>query len=219
MSVFVKICGTTSEDDALLAVAMGADAIGFIFAPSPRQIAVSKAGDIAKRLPPEIITIGVFRNDAPQRVVEVVQTAGLDGAQLHGHETAEETRWVRQRLSRVIKAFPAGDASVRQAMNHGADAILLDAPRPGSGQVFDWSLAAEVPPNLPLILAGGLDADNVAGAINRVHPWGVDVVSGVEKAPGTKDPVKVREFIAAAKGTELPTYTNDHTGPFDWDEA
>ena len=219
MSVFVKICGTTNEDDALLAVAMGADAIGFIFAPSPRQIAVGKAGDIAKRLPPEIITIGVFRDEAPQRVVDVVQTAGLDGAQLHGHETAEETQWVRKRLARVIKAFPAGDATVRKAADHGADAILLDAPRPGSGQVFDWSLAAEVPPNLPLILAGGLNAANVAGAITRVQPWGVDVVSGVEKAPGQKDPVKVREFIAAAKGTEQPSYSNDHTGPFDWEEA
>jgi phosphoribosylanthranilate isomerase len=219
MTVFVKICGTTSEDDALLAVAMGADAVGFIFAPSPRQIAVGKASDIAKRLPPEIVTFGVFRDEAPQRVVEIVQHAGLDGAQLHGNERPEDTRWVRERLARVIKAFPAGDPALRQAGDHGADAVLLDAPRPGSGQVFDWSLAAEVPIGIPLILAGGLTPDNVAGAIQRVQPWGVDVVSGVEKVPGEKDPMKVRDFVSVAKRTELPSYQNDATGPFDWDEA
>lgn len=218
MSVFVKICGTTTEDDALLAVAMGADAVGFIFSPSPRQIAVGKAADIAKRLPPEIITIGVFRDEAPQRVVDAVQSAGLHGAQLHGNEKPEDTQWIKERLARVIKAFPAGDPGVRYATAHGADAILLDAPHPGSGQVFDWSLAADVPSELPLILAGGLTADNVAGAITRVHPWGVDVVTGVERVPGEKDPVKVREFITAAKAVEVPTYENDATGPFDWDE-
>ncbi|MDQ2726581.1 MAG: phosphoribosylanthranilate isomerase [Actinomycetota bacterium] len=218
MSVFVKICGTTSEDDALLAVAMGADAVGFIFAPSPRQIAPQIASDIAKRLPPEIVTIGVFRDEAPRRVVEIIQTAGLGGAQLHGREGPEATRWVKERLARVIKAFPAGDAGVRRAADYGADAVLLDAPHPGSGQVFDWSFAAEVPPGLPLIVAGGLHAGNVVAAIARTHPWGVDVISGVEKSPGVKDPVKVREFVAAAKAVDVEGYTPDHTGPFDWDE-
>jgi phosphoribosylanthranilate isomerase len=218
VSVFVKICGTTSEDDALLAVAMGADAVGFIFAPSPRQVAPQLASDIAKRLPPEIVTIGVFRNEAPKRVVETVQAAGLDGAQLHGRETAEATRWVRERLARVIKAFPAGDATVQHAADYGADAVLLDAPHPGTGQVFDWSFAAEVPSGLPLIVAGGLHAGNVAAAIARTHPWGVDVVTGVEKSPGVKDPVKVREFVAAAKAVNLDTYTPDRTGPFDWNQ-
>ena len=88
--VFVKICGITSEEDALLAVAMGADAVGFIFAPSPRQIAPTQARDIVRRLPPEVLTVGVFRDEAPQRVVEIVNTAGLPAAQLHGHETPAE---------------------------------------------------------------------------------------------------------------------------------
>ncbi|MDQ6840257.1 MAG: phosphoribosylanthranilate isomerase [Actinomycetota bacterium] len=219
MAVFVKICGTTSEDDALLAVAMGADAVGFIFAPSPRQIAPQIASDIAKRLPAEIVTIGVFRDEAPKRVVEIVQAAGLGGAQLHGRESAESTRWIKERLGRVIKAFPAGDAHVRHAADYGADAIMLDAPHPGSGELFDWSFAAEVPPGQPLIVAGGLHAGNVAAAIARTNPWGVDVVSGVERSFGVKDPVKIREFVAAAKGAEVETYSPDHTGPFDWDEA
>lgn len=219
MTVFVKICGTTSEDDALLAVAMGADAVGFIFAPSPRQIAPQVACDIAKRLPPEIVTVGVFRDEAPQRVVDITQAAGLRGAQLHGRETAESTAWVRQRLGMVMKAFPAGDAAVGRAKDYGADAILLDAPHPGSGRVFDWSFAAELPTGLPLMIAGGLTTANIAAAIMRTRPWGVDVVSGVEKSPGVKDPVKVREFIAAAKAVEVEAFHADHTGPFDWEET
>jgi phosphoribosylanthranilate isomerase len=89
--MFVKICGTTTEEDALLAVAMGADAVGFVFAPSPRQVSAHAVGDIVKRLPPEILTVGVFRDEAPQRVVEVVNGTGLKGAQLHGHETPDQT--------------------------------------------------------------------------------------------------------------------------------
>src|SRR5579885_222655 len=106
--MFVKICGITSEEDALLAVAMDADAIGFVFAPSKRQVAVGLVRDIVKRLPPEVLTVGVFRDELPPRVVEMVNTAGLSAAQLHGHETAEMTSWIRQRVPRVIKAFPAG---------------------------------------------------------------------------------------------------------------
>lgn len=199
--MFVKVCGTTSEEDALLAVAMGADAVGFVFAPSPRQIAIGKAGDIVKRLPREIVTVGVFRDEAPSRVVEIVNGIGLRAAQLHGHETPDQAKFVRDRVPLLIQAFPAGDAAVERAHDYGADAILLDAPNPGSGQVFDWQLA-EVPDGLRLILAGGLTPDNVAAAIAQVHPWGVDVASGVEAAPGRKDPLKVRAFIAAAKAAD-----------------
>ncbi|HXW79611.1 MAG TPA: phosphoribosylanthranilate isomerase, partial [Acidimicrobiales bacterium] len=143
--MLIKICGTTSEDDALLAVAMGANAVGFIFAPSPRQISPQRVADIVKRLPREhVMTVGVFRDDAPRRVVEIVYSAGLQAAQLHGRETPDETQWVRQRVPMVIKAFPAGDARVARAGDWGADAILLDAPNPGSGKVFDWALVGDV---------------------------------------------------------------------------
>ncbi|MBO0731780.1 MAG: phosphoribosylanthranilate isomerase [Acidimicrobiaceae bacterium] len=218
--MFVKICGTTTEDDALLAVAMGADAVGFIFAPSPRQIAPQVAADIAKRLPPEIVTIGVFRNEAPARVVEIIQAAGLRGAQLHGRESAEDARWVRARLPMVIKAFPAGDGRVASAASFGVDAVLLDAPDPGSGRVFDWALAAELPESQRLLLAGGLNPGNVAAAIAATRPWGVDAVTGVERRPGEKDPVKVREFVAAAKAAlpaEAPAPDPDRL--YDWERS
>lgn len=199
--MFVKVCGTTSEEDALLAVAMGADAVGFVFAPSPRQVSVGLVADIVKRLPREVVTVGVFRDESPERVVQAVQTAGLRAAQLHGHETPEQAQFVRDRVPLLIQAFPAGDPAVARAHEYRADAILLDAATPGSGHVFDWALA-EAPDGIRLILAGGLTAENVTAAVAQVHPWGVDVVSGVEASPGRKDPVKVRAFIAAAKAAE-----------------
>jgi phosphoribosylanthranilate isomerase len=215
--VFVKICGITSEEDALLAVAMGADAVGFVFAPSSRQLAPARAGDIAKRLPPEILTVGVFRDHAPERVVEIVRQAGLVGAQLHGHETIEATRYVRERLPVVIKAFPGGDPELRHAPDYSADIVLLDSASPGSGRVFDWSLAEGAPSGLRLMLAGGLNPENVAEAIAKVRPWGVDVSSGVESAPGVKDPRLVRTFIKAAREATPADYrSTEATRPFDW---
>jgi phosphoribosylanthranilate isomerase len=216
--MFVKICGTTSEEDALLAVAMGADAIGFIFAPSSRQVSASLVTDIVKRLPPEVITVGVFRDEAPARVVEIVNATGLRGAQLHGHETAEQAKWIRARVPFTIQAFAAGDRAVRQARDYRADVVMVDSPSPGSGQVFDWSLAAEVPVGSRLMLAGGLNPDNVADAIAQVKPWGVDVATGVEEAPGRKDARKVRSFIAAAKAADPGTYEGGDDVPFDWQE-
>ena len=201
--MFVKVCGITSEEDALLAVAMGADAVGFVFAPSPRQIAPQKAADIAKRLPTEIVTVGVFRDEERQRVVDVMHQAGLRAAQLHGFESPATTRWVRSRVPLVFKAFAAGDPHLDEADSYGADAILIDSKSPGSGEVFDWSLAEGAPSNRKILLAGGLNPDNVADAIRQVRPWGVDVSTGVESSPGRKDARKVRAFIHAARLAEL----------------
>ncbi len=216
--MFVKICGITTEEDALLAVAMGADAIGFNFVPSSsRFLAASRAADIVKRLPPEILTVGIFRDEAPARVVELTNHAGLRAAQLHGRETVEETRWVRERVPVVIRAFPGGDPALARAADYGADIVMLDSASPGSGKVFDWSLAEGAPSGVRLLLAGGLTPDNVAEAIDRVRPWGVDVATGVESAPGVKDPSLVRRFIRAAKEAEPPDYHgNEATKPFDW---
>ena len=215
--MFVKICGTTSEEDALLAVAMGADGLGFIFAPSPRQVSPSAVADIVKRLPPEVITVGVFRDESPERVVEIVNRTGLKGAQLHGRETPEQAKWIRARVPFTIQAFPAGDRAVRNALDYGADIVLIDSPKPGSGQVFDWSWAGEVPRSARLMLAGGLHPENVADAISQVRPWGVDVVTGVEQSPGRKDARKVRAFIQAAKDAEVPAYEGGEDLPFDWE--
>ncbi len=216
--MFVKICGVTSEEDALLAVAMGADAIGFNFVPSsPRFLATTRAADIAKRLPPEILTVGIFRDEAPARVVELTHQAGLRAAQLHGHENAEDTRWVRERVAVVIKAFPGGDRELNRTADYGADIVLLDSASPGSGRVFDWSLAEGIPSGLRVLLAGGLTPDNVGEAIDRVRPWGVDVASGVESAPGVKDPTLVRRFISAAKAAAPVEYEgSEGDKPFDW---
>jgi phosphoribosylanthranilate isomerase len=222
--VFVKICGTTSEDDALLAVAMGADAVGFVFAPSPRQIAPQLAADIVKRLPSHIIGVGVFRDEAPKRVLSVAQKAGLRAVQLHGHEPPQDSEWLSTRMPMVIQAFPAGDARVRRAGEYGAHVVLLDAPHPGSAQVFDWALAAEVPPGHNVMIAGGLDAGNVGAAIARTHPWGVDVASGVEREPGHKDPIRLRDFIraarAAAEAEEDQAIPDGEDRPdlYDWQE-
>ena len=221
--LFVKICGVTSEADALLAVSLGASAVGFIFAPSPRQVSVQLAGDIAKRLPEHVLTVGVFRNEAPQRVVDALRVAGLGAAQLHGQETAEETQWVRARVPTVIKAFRAGERAIARFEEFGADYLLVDGDNPGSGQVFDWRLAEGVADPHRLIVSGGLRPDNVADAVAHLHPWGVDVSSGVESAPGRKDPVKLRAFVAAARQASGGAETDDDLGgseerPFDWRE-
>ena len=215
--MFVKICGITNEDDALLAVAMGADAVGFIFAPSPRQIAPQRVFDITRRLPPEILTVGVFRDDLPQRVIEIADRAGVKAVQLHGRETPDQCAEVARRFRWLIKAFPAGAPELPRADQFATDMILLDAPDPGSGKVFDWNLAGEAPSQLKLILAGGLTPDNVAAAIHEVEPWGVDVASGVEREPGRKDPIAVMRFIENAKTAAPEQYLGEDEGPYNWD--
>ena len=220
--MFIKICGITNEEDALLAVAMGAHAVGFIFAPSKRQVAPQIAADIIKRLPPEIISVGVFRDWAPQRVSDVAVATGLKAVQLHGHEPAENAQWLKTRVPMVIQAFAAADGRVGDAAEYGADAILLDSPNPGSAQVFDWSLASEVPAGQRVIIAGGLDASNVGRAIAQTHCWGVDVASGVEREPGYKDAIKMREFVAAASAAfdalGPAAGDDDRGGLYDWQE-
>jgi phosphoribosylanthranilate isomerase len=216
--MFVKICGITNEDDALFAVAMGADAVGFIFAPSTRQIAPQLAYDITRRLPPEVLTVGVFRDELPQRVIETAHRAGVKAVQLHGRETPAQTIEVAKSIRWVIKAFASTSPHLSQADAYGTEFVLVDAPTPGSGKLFDWGLASEVPDSLNLILAGGLDPDNVADAIEAVEPWGVDVSTGVEAAAGRKDPTKVRRFIANARAAAPTPYLGPDDMPYDWDD-
>lgn len=197
--VMVKICGITSEDDALLAVGLGADALGFVFAPSPRQMSRRAVQQIVERVPREILTVGVFRDEAPARVVEIVNGIGLHAAQLHGSETAEESRWVAARVPMLIKAFPAGHRQVPRSDEFGADLVLVDAQSPGSGAVFEWRLAEGVVDPSRLVVAGGLHPGNVADAIAHLRPRGVDVSSGVETTPGRKDPRLVRDFVLAVR--------------------
>ena len=235
--MFVKICGITNEDDALLAVALGADALGFVFAPSRRQVKPDAVRDIVRRLPPEVMTVGVFRDDRPAHVVDVASRVGLHAVQLHGREPRSEVQWVRERVRFVIQGFAAGDPSLSAAANSPADVILVDSPDPGSGRVFDWRLAEGAPSGVRLLIAGGLTAHNVGDAIRVLRPWGVDVSSGVEAAAGRKDPRKLRQFIEAARAAaaEIGDTTvdltrdehgrhdrgfddayDDGTRPFDW---
>lgn len=197
--MFIKICGITNEQDALLAIALGADALGFVFAPSPRQVAPSKVREIVRRLPSEIVTVGVFRDELPKRIIDIMQEAHLQGAQMHGHESLLITAEVSNAVRFSIKAVVAGSPDAARANDFVCDAILVDGLSPGSGEVFDWSLMNEIPLGLRLILSGGLNPENVSEGIDRVRPWGVDVSSGVEKSHGLKDPVKMRQFIANAR--------------------
>jgi phosphoribosylanthranilate isomerase len=221
--VFIKICGTTTEEDALLATALGADAVGFILAPSRRQVRPDDVRSIVKRLPHDVVSVGVFVNERPERVVEIASMVGLHGVQLSGREPLSEVRWIRERLPFVIQGFTAGDPALATAANGPADVVLVDSPNPGSGQVFDWRLAEGAPGGVRVLLAGGLTPENVSEAIRRVRPWGVDVATGVESGPGRKDPRKLRRFIENARGgeAELEEPVRQRVNadrPYDWSE-
>jgi phosphoribosylanthranilate isomerase len=216
--IWVKICATTNLSDAQASLAAGADALGFIFAPSSRRIEVDQA-EIISSLTDDIEKIGVFVNETPQRVAEVAEQAGLTGVQLHGDEPADQMQRYREALGqrKIIKTLQAcellnsperldGYLQSRQSI----DAVLLDAGSPsqrgGTGQTFDWIAAApivaRIRAQMPVIVAGGLNPGNVAEAIRLFAPWGVDVVSGVEREVGRKDDAKVRDFIGAARQTQ-----------------
>ena len=212
--MFVKICGITNEEDALLAVAMGADAVGFIFAPSSRQIAVTLARDIARRLPPEILTVGVFRDEAPQRVVEIVNTAGLPRRSSTATRRPAEAEWIRERVPFVIQAFSAGDRMLDRVAEYTAPTpSCIDSP-PAAARAR--CSTGRWPSGLPLdrrvILAGGLTPDNVADAIHRVHPWGVDVATGVEAATRARRTAR-RSGASSTRPTRPPTRTIPRASP------
>jgi len=217
----VKICGVTTVDDALLAAGLGADAIGLNFADSPRNIALETAREIMHRLPPDVMAVAVFRNQSREEVVETAGELGVRVVQLHGDETPEDCRWVAERVPGLIRALGIADPALNGGDDFGADRLLIDSPRPGSGQVFDWSNLELVLGGRPFILAGGLTPENVADAIDVARPWGVDVASGVESAPGRKDPTKVRHFITNARRAAADLrHSEAHTGGlFGIDEA
>ncbi|GAB4566610.1 MAG: phosphoribosylanthranilate isomerase [Geothermobacteraceae bacterium] len=201
MRIRVKICGITSLEDALAAVAAGADALGFVFYDqSPRAVEPAVAARIIRQLPPFVTTVGLFVNETRERVEEVMRGCGLDLIQLHGDETPEDCRFAGRR---VVKALRVRDAaSLKDADRYDVAGLLLDAWSDdvygGSGKRFDWTLLQSFADRRPVILAGGLTPENVGDAIRTVRPFAVDVSSGVESAPGVKDPEKVRAFIAAA---------------------
>ena len=197
--MFIKICGTTSVEDALLAVSLGADALGFIFAESKRQVDVATVAAIVPQLPAETIAVGVFRNESAEHIREIVKAAGLTGVQLHGSEGPEVAQALHDTIAFLVQVFTADDPRLERLDDYPIDAVLLDSPTPGSGATFDWSKVADLPQRHRVVLAGGLNAANVAEAVERVRPWGVDVVSGVEASAGRKDPDALAAFIETAK--------------------
>lgn len=201
-SVFVKICAITNAADAAVAVDAGADAIGVIFAPSRRQVTVDEARAIVADVPDHVLTVGVFRDHLAREVIEVVDAVGLRAVQLHGAETPDTSHAVHARVPVLIRAMAAGDPQLDEIDRHGADVLHLDAPTPGGGVPFDWSLVGDLTRRHRVLLAGGLRPDTVADAIRIVRPWGVDVASGVEASFGRKDHDAVRAFVANAKAAD-----------------
>ena len=199
----VKICGITREEDALRAARHGADAVGFILWPgSPRSISVERAAAIARVLPPFVWKVGVFVNATPQQVEDATSAAKLDVAQLHGDEDVERYRHL---AVRILKSAALRDQDdVDDAIALPADVMpLVDTPdrelRGGTGRVAAWDLAAQLAKARPIMLAGGLNAENVVDAVDRVHPWGVDVSSSLEDSPGVKNAGKVAVFFSAVE--------------------
>jgi phosphoribosylanthranilate isomerase len=206
MSVKVKICGITNAPDALAAVEAGADMLGFMFyEKSPRQVSVRAASEIIRELPPFIVKVGVFVDASEDLVMRAIGDCRLDMLQFHGDETPE---YCAQFGAMSMKAFRVRDAeSLQELPNYSTEAFLLDGfvadKLGGTGEKFNWDLAIEAKKlGRPIFLAGGLTPQNVADAVKRVQPYGVDVSSGVEAERGKKDHAKVREFIKSAKGVE-----------------
>lgn len=200
--VKVKICGITNLEDALMAVEAGADALGFVFFKgSPRFISPEEAATVIRLLPPFVQVVGLFVNEEVATVNSIADRCGIDIVQLHGEETSEYCKGVKQR---VIKAFRVKDASVLEQLGeYQVAGCLLDAwsaaAPGGTGTVFNWEIAARAVGSHRIILAGGLTPENVARAVAAVKPYAVDVSSGVEAAPGKKDADLVRLFIRNAR--------------------
>ncbi len=202
--VRVKICGICRPEDAVAAAEAGADAIGLVFAESPRHVSVAQAQAILAELPPFVTPVALFVNESLGSMVGKCEVLGIRTVQLHGDEPPEVARQLAACDLCVIRAFRIGsEADLEALKGYPAAAYLLDAKvagkRGGSGVALDWALAARATGLGRIILAGGLTPDNVAEAIRSVRPYGVDVSSGVESAPGRKDAAKVRAFVQAAR--------------------
>ena len=206
MRTRVKICGITREQDALLAAECGADAIGLVFyPPSPRAVSVERAAAIVRQLPPFVTTVGLFVNAEAELIARVVDEVGVDLLQFHGQECPDYCAQHRRPWIRAVSMKPGTDLAGMQRQFSAGRGLLLDAYRPGipggTGETFDWD---RIPSTLGsrIVLAGGLTPDNVADAVRRVRPYGVDVSGGVEAAKGIKDPQKIKAFIEEVSSAE-----------------
>ncbi len=214
MNLWIKICGNTSLTDAKLAANAGADAVGFVFAPSPRRVTPEQVAAIVAQLPDDLEKIGVFVDASLDEITAAIQASGLTGVQLHSDAGPDLTAQLRARFGhalRILGVVHFSPDAPRQADSLATDlhidGLLIDSRTPtavgGTGIAYDWTSAATTlfqnTRERKLIAAGGLKPENVAEAIATLHPWGVDVSSGVEAEPGRKDPAKINVFIANAR--------------------
>jgi len=210
MNVKVKICGITNLEDALKAVEYGADALGFVFYKgSPRYIDPLKASEIIRALPPFISAVGVFVNEDPLEILRISTLTGIDTIQLHGDERPESIVYPKK-IIKAIRVRELNDLAPLEGFLSASSkihAFLLDTYTPeaygGTGQIFNWDIASEAKRYGRIILAGGLNPDNIERAIRWVHPYGVDVSGGVEKEKGIKDHKKLKAFIEIAKSIRI----------------
>jgi phosphoribosylanthranilate isomerase len=202
--VFTKVCGITNSEDAREAADAGADAIGLIFAESPRKVNVEEARRISVALPDGVLKVGVFVDAEPEEVLETAREVGLDLAQLHGDETPETVVAIRGAGLPVMKALGVRNAeALAEIQSYEADLIMLDAwsarARGGTGETFDWGLAKSVKGRDNIVVSGGLTPENVREAIEFFEPYGVDASSSLEEKPGKKSGERLRRFVRAAK--------------------
>jgi phosphoribosylanthranilate isomerase len=205
----VKICGLTRAEDVRLAAELGADALGFIFAPSKRQLMPQAAMALSAVAPPWVSRVGVFGPDDKARAAAVAEACRLDTLQMHGEPDPAFLAYHRGRF-RVVQALGVGEGTLDElreridAISPYVHAILLDTARPGqlggTGEAFDWSLLPALASPVPVIVAGGLSPENVGTLIAQARPWGLDVASGVEASPGVKDAGRLRAFFEAVGG-------------------
>ena len=203
--VKVKVCGITNPEDARVAADAGADAIGLVFAESPRKVSVERAREIAAALPQDVLKVGVFVDEKPEEVLRISREVGLDYAQLHGDEGSEAVATIRGAGLPVMKALRVRNAQTLAAVErYEADLFLLDAwsarARGGTGVRFDWELAKSLIGRDNIVVSGGLDPENVREAIEYFEPYGVDASSSLEERPGKKSAERLRTFVGAARG-------------------
>lgn len=206
MRTRVKICGITSAKDAAFAVEFGADAIGLVFyPPSPRAVSISQAIKIVQELPPFVSAVGLFVNADFKEIKETIEQVRLDMLQFHGEESATDCTRFNMPYMKAIRVRPEANLIQCVSEYHRAKALLLDTyvagVAGGTGQTFDWKLIPQL--NMPIILAGGLDAQNVGVAIKTVNPYAVDVSGGVEKSKGIKDAAKIAAFMDGVKNAAV----------------
>ena len=201
----IKICGLTREQDVDAVVAAGADAVGFVFFPqSPRNVTVARAQALLRRVPPFVTRVGLFVNPQPAELADILSAVSLDLLQFQGDESGELCEAVGRPYVKVARMKPGIDLVEFARRYPSARGLLLDTyveSYGGSGQVFDWSLVPRDLP-VPIVVAGGLTASNVATVIHQLNPWGVDVSSGVESAKGIKDAAKIAAFVAAVESAD-----------------